>query len=208
MGDFFNDIAEWMTALPAIWAYATILAIAYGENVIPPIPGDLVVVFGGYLAGTGKLDFIIVVLLSTLGGTVGFMTMYAIGRRLGNAVLDPDRLRWLPKDQIAKASAWLERWGYWVVALNRFLSGARSVISLTVGMAHTDVVKTTVCAALSAFVWTLLITYAGYALGENWRVIATWLAVYGRVMLALTVVVVVAWLAYWYVRKQRLRKKG
>jgi len=207
MGDLFSDISDWMTALPVIWAYVAILAIAYGENVVPPVPGDLVVVFGGYLAGTGKLDFGIVVLLSVVGGTAGFMTMYAIGYRIGDAVMDPNRLRWLPKDQIAKASSWLDRWGYWVVALNRFLSGARSVISLTVGMAHTDSIKTAACAALSAFVWTLLITYAGYALGENWREIAVWLAVYGRVMLGLSVLVVVVWLGYWYLRRRKLKKR-
>jgi membrane protein DedA with SNARE-associated domain len=207
MGDIFNDISEWMTTLPAVWAYVTILAIAYGENVIPPVPGDLIVVFGGYLAGTGKLDFTIVVLLSAIGGTAGFMTMYAIGRRVGDAAMDPSRLRWLPKDQIARASSWLDRWGYWVVAFNRFLSGARSVISLTVGMAHTDATKTAACAALSAVVWTLLITYAGYALGENWRVIASWLALYGRVMLTLSVLIAGAWLVYWYVRRQKARKK-
>ena len=52
--------------------------------------------------------------------------------RLPETTLDPDRYRWLPKQYIFKAQVWMKRWGYGVVAANRFLSGARSVISLTV----------------------------------------------------------------------------
>lgn len=192
MGDLLTDIVNWMATLPPGWAYAVILLVAYGENVVPPIPGDMAVVFGGYLVGLGRLDFVPVVLLSTLGGALGFMTMYAIGYRIGNAVYDPERLRWLPKTQIGRADAWLRRWGYGVVLANRFLSGLRSVISLTVGMAHMDVVKTTTFATISALVWTVLITYAGYAVGDNWPVISTYLRQYGQIVAGLLVLAVAA----------------
>lgn len=180
MENLTNDLVEWMTALAPAWAYTIILIIAFGENVLPPIPGDLVVVLGGYLVGMGRLDFAIVVLLSTLGGAVGFMVMYAIGYRIGDAVLDPDRLRWLPKKQIHHVRDWLKKWGYGVVAANRFLSGARSVIALTVGMAKMDAWHTTAFATLSAAVWTLLITYAGYKVGENWEIVVEHLRTYGK----------------------------
>jgi membrane protein DedA with SNARE-associated domain len=184
MNDLISDFTDWMTMIPAVWAYLVILGIAYGENVIPPIPGDLLIVFGGYLAGIGKLSLPVVILLSTAGGALGFMTMYAFGRRVGDAVFDPHRLRWLPKKQIFKAKAWLGRWGYGVVLANRFLSGARSVISLTVGMVQMDAWKTALLCTVSALVWTGLITYGGYAVGANWEVVVGYLETYGRIVLA------------------------
>lgn len=203
LGNIFTDFADWMAALPALWAYLTILVIAYGENVLPPIPGDMIVVFGGYLAGLGTLDLWVVILLSTIGGAAGFMTMYAIGYRIGDAVLDPDRLRWLPKKQIFKAQRWLRRWGYGVVLANRFLSGARSVISLTVGMAHMRPGRTTLFATLSALVWTALIGVAGYKVGENWEIVGVYLRTYGRfVVVALVAVVVLV-----VVRRYRKRRQ-
>ncbi len=205
MEQLFAGFFDWMAGLSPLWAYAAILVIAYGENVLPPIPGDMAVVFGGYLVGIGTLDLLAVVALSTLGGALGFMTMYAIGHRIGDAVLDPDRLRWLPKPQIARARDWLDRWGYGVVAANRFLSGARSVISLTVGMAQMNPVKTAAFATLSAAVWTTLITYAGYKVGENWQVIGDYLRTYGRVMLVLLLLAGVVLAARWYMNQ---RKKG
>lgn len=201
--ELLRDWTDWMLALRPLWAYMLVLAIAYGENVLPPIPGDLIVVFGGYLAGVGKLHLGLVIALSSLGGALGFMTMYAVGYRVGDAVFDPRRLRWLPKRRIGQARDWLKRYGYGVVAANRFLSGARSVISLTVGMAHMNGWRTAFFASLSALVWCSLISYAGYALGENWRVVGAYLQRYGTVMLVLLGVFV----AVQGVRLYRKRKK-
>jgi membrane protein DedA with SNARE-associated domain len=208
MEQLVQDFIAWMSEVPPLWAYGIILLIAYGENIVPPIPGDLIVVFGGYLVGIGRLDFILVVLLSTLGGALGFMTMYLIGIKLGRAVLDPDRFRWIPQDQIEKVQQWLLKWGYGVVLANRFLSGARSVISLTVGMAHMNARKTASFATISAAVWTLLIAYAGYAVGENWEVVSEYLRQYGRVVLGVIVLIVVVQVTRYIVRKRREGKLG
>jgi membrane protein DedA with SNARE-associated domain len=110
MADFVSDFVTWMEALPPIWAYSIVFLIAYGENVIPPIPGDLIVVFGGYLAGLGQLNLVIVVLLATVGGALGFMSMYGIGYWLGETVLRPDRYTWLPQGQFEKVQRWIHRW--------------------------------------------------------------------------------------------------
>jgi membrane protein DedA with SNARE-associated domain len=187
VGELVVDIFDWIGGLPPVLAYTAILVVAYGENVLPPIPGDMVVVFGGYLVSLGKLSFAGVVVLSTLGGLLGFMTMYLAGRAIGTAVMDPDRFRFIPKHRIERASDWLSRWGYGVVALNRFLSGLRSVISLSVGIARMDPWKTSLWAAVSAVVWTSLIAFLGYELGENWESVSAYLRQYGAVVTILIV---------------------
>ena len=203
MEQFFADLIDWMTGVPPLWAYLILLVIAYGENVLPPIPGDLVIVFGGYLVGLGTLNFFLVVLLATLGGALGFMTMYAVGARLGKEILDPKRYRWLPKQYIFKAQAWMKRWGYAVVAANRFISGARSVISLAVGMAHMPAGRTAAFATLSAAVWTFLITLAGYIVGDHWEEVSVYLQRYGQVVMVLIALLI----AIQIFRSYRVRKK-
>jgi membrane protein DedA with SNARE-associated domain len=195
MAEFFAEVFFWIESLAPVWAYLVILAVAYGENVVPPVPGDMVVVYGGYLAGVGHLNIYSVWFLSTIGGALGFMTMYAVGYWVGDAVYDPNRLRWLPKAYLGRVRFWLHRWGYRVVLANRFLSGARSVISLSVGMAHMHRMRVLVYATVSAFVWTGLIGWAGYLVGENWEVVSVYLRGYGWFILALTAGVVVwVWL--------------
>ncbi len=204
MGEFFIDIFSWLASLPPLWAYVVILVISYGENVVPPIPGDMVVVFGGYLAGVGTVNFFLVWGLSTLGGMLGFMSMYAIGYRMGEVLYDPDRFRWLPKKRMVKVRDWVDKWGYWVVVANRFLSGARSVISLTVGMAKKNVYQTTVLSTVSAFVWTGLIAYGGYAVGENWQVVGEYIRAWGILIVALMGVGLVIWLGRRVIKKKSL----
>jgi len=192
-----------MLMLPPIWGYVIVLAIAYGENVMPPIPGDMVVVLGGYLAGRGHLHLGLVVLLATIGGALGFMTVYALGRAVGPRILEPGRYRWVSQDGVARVQQWLHRYGYGVVAANRFLTGARSVISLAVGIAQMSAWKTCVFATLSALVWTALISYAGYTLGENWPLVASYLDTYGRVVGGLLLALALAWGMRWYWQKQQ-----
>ena len=191
MGDWLVNIFEWMSDLPAMMAYLTIFGISYLENVIPPVPGDMIIVFGGYMAGLCLLNPWAVVGLSTLGGILGFMTMFAIGVRVGTGLLDPDRFKWLPKEKILVVKSKLERWGFRLVAANRFLSGLRSVISLAVGMAHMPVRATLIWCSVSALVWTGLITAAGFFVGENWEVVGEYLRGYGVII---TGIIVFFWL--------------
>lgn len=191
MGDLLLDIVAWMTTLPPIWAYGIILGIAWLENVVPPIPGDMVVVFGGYMAGLGLLNASVVAVLATIGGTLGFMTMYAIGHRVGVGLLDPDRYRWLPKQRIKRVRERLQNQGFALVAANRFLSGLRSVISLTVGMAHMHVGKTWLWSTVSSVAWCVLLTVAGVVVGENWEIVSTYLQAWGGVILGLMVLFVI-----------------
>ncbi len=179
MGDVLIDIVDWMSSLPPFMAYLTILVVAYLENVIPPVPGDMLVVFGGYMAGLGLLNPWLVVLLATIGGSLGFLTMYGIGYKVGQGLMDPHRYRWLPKQKFEVVKGQLQKWGFKLVAANRFLSGLRSVISLTVGMAHMSFNQTAFWCSVSALVWTALITTAGFYVGENWGVVGEYLRGYG-----------------------------
>ena len=208
MAEFFTDIFAWVAALPPIWAYSVIFVIAYGENVVPPIPGDMVVVFGGYLAGVGELNFFVVWGLSTLGGVLGFMSMYAIGRRMGNALYDPNRYKWLPKKRMERVRTWVDRWGYWVVVTNRFLSGARSVISLTVGMAKKEISTTTLLSGVSALAWTGLIIYGGYAVGENWQIVGEYIRAWGYLIVVLMGIGLMLWLGRRLFVQRKIREGG
>ena len=54
MLEFLEHLFSHITPL---MAYLVFLFSAYTENVLPPIPGDTVVVLGAYLVSIGQLDF-------------------------------------------------------------------------------------------------------------------------------------------------------
>ncbi len=195
MGEWIYSFADWMTVIPPLWAYLVILLVAWLENIVPPIPGDIIIVFGGYLVGIGHLQMVPTIILSTIGGAVGFMCVYWLGVTMGDAVFDRKRYRWLPKREMRKARVWIHRWGYGAVLANRFLTGARSVISLAVGIAKMRPWRVGLYATLSALVWTSLMVLAGYYVGQNWEVVAEYLENYGIVVGALLLVLLLGYVA-------------
>lgn len=198
------DFVTWLSGLPPGGVYAVLLAVAYGENVFPPIWGDTVIVLCGSLVGLGVLAFWPTVGLATLGGSLGFMTVYALGARLGGAIQDPGRLRWIPRGALEQAAGWLERWGYAVVAANRFLAGARSVIALLAGSSRLRWRPTALWATVGAFAWCALLVWAGAALGAEWERVLDWLGTYGRaVTVVLVVVIAVVLVRRWRGKKPR-----
>ena len=198
--EFLQNFADWFQTLPPVGIYATLFFVAYVENLIPPFPGDVNVVIGGYLVGLGFIGFVPAVLVVSVGSALGFMTMYASGKMLGDAVEDPDRLRWIPKAPMQTVKKWLQRWGYGVVAVNRFLSGTRAVITLLAGASDLRPMLTALLAFLSSVAWYSLLIYAGYSVGANWESILPIMARYGRVIMGIMVAIVGVFVARWWFR--------
>ena len=202
--DAFHGFNAWFAALPVFWTYTVLFLIAYGENVLPPIPGDLLIAYAGLLAGSeATISLPLVITVAALGGIAGFMTVYAVGNQLGDAIDDPDRLRWLPHDQVAKARRWVDSRGDWVIAGNRFLSGVRSVIALAAGASDVSTRRAWLYCSVSAVAWSALVASLGFAAGNNLAQVEGWLALYGKVAGSVLVGVCVVWLTVQWLRKRR-----
>jgi membrane protein DedA with SNARE-associated domain len=62
---------------------------------------------------------------------------------------------------------------------------------------------TVILSAISALVWNAILVYFGYALGDNWREIARYMALYSKAISAVCVLLLAAWLIRRYVMKRR-----
>ena len=151
--------------------YLLLFFSAVLENLIPPIPGDVVTAFGAFMVGTGKLHFIGVYIATTLGATTGFTLLFLFGKFLGKEFMLNSKFTFFKYDDILKAEQWVQKYGSWLVLLNRFLPGIRSVISLTAGFSNLSTHTVLLFSLLSASVWNLIIIYLGYSLGNNWFIV-------------------------------------
>ena len=159
---------EFIDSLPDSLIYITLWLSALIENLFPPVPGDSIIVFGAFLVGTGRLNFFGAYFATTFGSFLGFMILFWIGTYLGRRFFIEKDYRFIKAKNIIRAEAWLKKYGYLLIALNRFLPGIRSVISITGGMTGLSVTKVGVLALISCAVWNFLWTLLGYALGSNW----------------------------------------
>ncbi len=206
MTHWFEQLIAGMDRLSPPVAYLTLFLLSYAENVLPPVPGDLTVVVGGVLVGRSVLSFLGAWLATTSGSVIGFMTYYAVGRRLGRGVLErPWAKKAVSPAALARVEGWFERFGFGLILGNRFLTGVRSVISLFAGMAKLRLGRTLLAATVGAGIWNALLLYGGMAFGQNYQVFLQYLATYGKIVGIALVISLIGFLLY---RRRRRVRQG
>ena len=167
--EYTTKFIEKLGKMKPFWIYLIISFIAFIENVFPPFPSDGVVVFGGFLAGVGKVSYIVLLLTSTIGSTLGFMLAYHIGVKCSTAKISQLKNKYIPVDALIKVGAWFSKYGYWLIIVNRFLAGTRAVVSFFAGLSGLPLLITTILSFFSALAWNALLLYGGLKLGKNWH---------------------------------------
>ena len=202
-----ESIINYLQSLSPLGVLGVIFLVCYIENVFPPSPSDVLLVFAGTLIGVGTVGFFPALAASTLGGTLGFMTAYGAGRYFDRKVTAGKFSRFIPTNALQQVEKLFQRYGYAVIIANRFLAGTRAVVSFFAGMSRMSLPLTTLLCAISAAVWNALLLYAGKALANNWRRAVEYLAIYSKV--ATTVVLVVAAILIWlYIRRRRTTREN
>lgn len=207
LDNYVTDIVGWIETLPLASIYIAFFLVAYLENIVPPVPGDILVVFAGYLAADGYINYSVVWALTTVASVFGFMSMYYLGYRWGDGIKEKRSRFWLFRyldfKYMTRAQRWMNRWGQGVILANRFLAGTRSIISLISGISQTHVKWTILSSTVSSLLWNFILLGSGWLIKENWEKIGQYLSYYSWVILALIVIVIlIRYRSYWLFKKK------
>ena len=178
------------------------------ENIIPPVPSEVILPLAGFRARTGALNLWLTWPLATLGSVLGALALYGVGAWLGY-----DRLhalagkRWFfltSQKDLDRGERVFHRHGGKMVLLGRCVPVIRSIVSIPAGIAHMPLPRFLLLTTIGSGVWNALFIGLGWFLGENWEQVQGWLGPVTYVVLGLAVIGVV-WLA---VRKARGRSES
>jgi membrane protein DedA with SNARE-associated domain len=189
-----------------LWAYLVLFISAFVENVFPPIPGDTVTILGAYLVGTGSLNFWGVYLATTSGSILGFMCIYGFAFWVEWKIIEKYQPKWLSRTKIDKVETWFHDYGYWIILFNRFLSGARSVISIVAGLSKMRVFPVFTLALISCAIWNGGLIYLGSVVGKNWEEIVSFLQLYNRTVIIAIIIVLIIFVLRWFIKTRSIRK--
>ncbi len=181
---------DFISALSPFWIYVALFFFSFIENVFPPSPSDLVVLVGGSLIATHSLHIIPTIIITTIGSVLGFMTLFIIGSQMDRRIVRAGKIKFISAGALDKAEKWFLKYGYFIILVNRFLPGTRSVISFFGGLSELDFKKTAFLAAISAFVWNSIIIYLGYFFGSNIHTVDGYLSTYSNIVLIITAAVI------------------
>lgn len=157
--------------------YLGVAALMLLENVFPPIPSEVIMPLAGFAASRGDLTLWGVIVAGSVGSLLGQYPLYYLGRTLGQARLHrlADRYGvWLAVSgaDIDRASDWLRRHGPLAVLLCRLVPGVRSLISIPAGISRMNLWVFTLYSTVGMTVWTALLAWLGYVLGDQYERVA------------------------------------
>jgi membrane protein DedA with SNARE-associated domain len=148
------------------------------ESAMIPLPSELILPFAGFLVSdptaiepiTGaQWNYWIVVIVATLGNTCGSLIGYAIGAWGGRPVLERyGKYILIRPHDIELAERFFAKWGAQTAFFSRLLPIVRTFISFPAGVARMNLPKFIIYSTAGAFVWSMLLVYAGTVLGANW----------------------------------------
>lgn len=180
----------WLQQAPPWGVLLLMFLIAYIENIFPPAPSDMLLVFAGTMIGFGAVDFSQALAAATIGSTTGFMTAYLLGRYFEGHIVEGRVGRYLPTGAIQKVEGLFRRFGYGVIVANRFLAGTRAIVSFFAGMSRMSLARTTILSALSAAAWNTILLMLGEIFASNWQKVASYLQLYSVVVTGIVALVV------------------
>ena len=163
-----------------IIAYLTICLAMFLENIIPPIPSEIIMPLGGFFVYQQKLNFYILVFWGLLGTILGSLPWYYLGKlvnekRLSNFLDKRGKYLGISSNDLNKSKRWFDKYGVSLVFWGRLVPGIRTLISVPAGIELMPLRKFLIWTTLGSFVWVALLTYAGYLFGENYLIIETYI---------------------------------
>ena len=161
-------------------AYLTICLAMFLENIIPPIPSEIIMPLGGFFVYQQKLNFSILVFWGLLGTILGSLPWYYLGRlvnekRLSNFLDQKGKYLGISSDDLTRSKRWFDRYGVSLVFWGRLVPGIRTLISVPAGIELMPLRKFLIWTTFGSFIWVVLLTYAGYIFGENYQIIEIYL---------------------------------
>lgn len=195
-------MTHFLTTTIADHGYLAVFVLMVLESMFIPIPSEVIMLYGGALAGglaighahSGVLLWGIG-LAGTAGNLVGSLIGYAIGRYGGDAVVSHRSVSWLIRPHhVERANDFFARHGAAAVFVGRLLPVVRTFISLPAGLARMPVGRFALFTTLGCLPWTFALAAIGDAVAANWDSVARG---FTPVSIVIAIALVVALVVWW-----------
>ena len=87
----------WIIEIMNQFGYLGIFLLIAIENIFPPIPSEVILLFGGFMATYTNMHIVGIIIASTLGSLVGAYVLYLIGK-----IFNKERLKKIVRGKIGK----------------------------------------------------------------------------------------------------------
>lgn len=202
-----SGVLDFVTGLLLTHGYLVIFLGAALDNFGLPSSGDIVLFAGGFFANNGQAALPLVMLSGFAGALVSDNSVYWIGRIGGrpliSRILKIRILHFLINEKsLEKVEGYFEAHGGKTVFVGRFGPGLRSMTPLFAGVTRMKYYRFVPYNVAAGLVWAVVYSLIGYVFGQYWNELLAVAKSFGFSVVALVVLVVVA-----FVLRRRYRRK-
>lgn len=178
------------------------------ENIFPPIPSEVILLFGGFMTTYTKLNIIFIIIASTLGSLIGAIVLYYIGKIFNKERLKKiisgkiGKILRLKNSDIDKADKWFDTKGNKTVFFCRFIPIVRSLISIPAGMSEMPIIKFLTYTIFGSLIWNTVLIITGKMVGNNWTKILTIFDTYSHIVLITFIILFIILITIFYKKRK------
>ncbi|NJD27568.1 MAG: DedA family protein [Chloroflexi bacterium] len=190
-------VIPFLNALYGATGYLGVMVAMSIESAMIPLPSELILPYAGFLVSDpsqiepltgGAWSYWIVVIVATVGNTIGSLIAYGIGAWGGRPFLERyGKYLLIRHHELELADRFFEKYGPATAFFSRLMPIVRTFISFPAGVARMHLGKFIVYSTAGALPWSMLLVWAGEQLGANWVEIRHMLEPYDLLIAALVV---------------------
>ena len=163
-----ESVLDFLNGLPPLLVYAILGVGAALENLIPPIPADTFVLFGGFIAAQGTVNAWVVWLVTWAFNVGSALVVYGLGHRHGKRFFQHGLGKhMLNDDQLKRMQGFYQRYGPVAMFFARFLPGLRAVVPAFAGVSHQSFLPAALPLAAASALWYGALVWVGATAGKN-----------------------------------------
>ena len=185
-----SALTAWLVDTIGRMGYTGIISLMFLESSFFPFPSEVVMPPAGYLAWKGEMSLALVLLSGIAGSLLGALFNYWIAVKFGRPfMLKYGKYFFVSPESIDKADKFFIKHGHVSTLVGRLLPVIRQYISLPAGIARMPLKIFTLYTAIGAGAWVIVLTFAGYLLGEHQEMLKDYLHVITIACIALACII-------------------
>lgn len=192
-----HEYAQMLVDLIFDWGYIGIFLLMAIESSFIPFPSEIVLIPAGYLASTGEMNIVFIMLTGLAGSLVGAFVNYFLALTLGRKfLLKYGKYFFIKEEALRKMESYFFKHGHISTFTGRLIPGIRQLISIPAGLARMNKLEFASYTALGAGIWALVLVLLGYFIGENQELIHEYLQEITMAVIFILFIIIVLYFQY------------
>lgn len=192
------------------FGYLGVFILMSLESACIPIPSEVTMPFAGSLITTGRFDLWGLGLVGGMANLTGSLVAYFAGLWGQEAVIRKviksyGKYLLITEDEFDRSEKWFRKKGEIIVFVTRLMPIVRTFISLPAGIAKMNLYRFVIYTFLGSFIWSIFLTYIGFSLGKNWKIIEDY---FHKLDLVLVLVFIAGGFFYIWHKVKKIKKQG